>query len=1322
MSSLCYNCHKTHPPHTCEHPLQECLNCGAFGHTWNFCHRGPHRLQDDYRYFALCHNCQKWHLPNPCEEDLVQCGGCLQFGHVQEYCALNPTPGRAFLGGMEDFISHNLNAQNAQWILHSAALADEIYKIKMGAVMDALRLFTGRNHEEVRIYLANAYRGRPRTSGSTSYQTVFTQPSTSRQLPTPAAVRTDITSGLSLPPAGIPQPQVRHQPYEDYNTLAPLQLQNSDQERRQQTKSKDAIQTVASGSSSSSATNQESDATPSAPKTLADPQSICEGIPNFRTSSSVPRRAAVYKDTSRELLTQAAIITSSVALSNLLSGPSAPSPKRRFSVTPDGSDDYDARPRKSPRPDITSAVTPVHPVPAPQGFTQPSPAAPPGSDQASRQQPGNAQQTRHAQARMRSSIACARCRRSKVKCVNSGVGTPCRSCEAGNRECTYPVPVTGGRKRENSLTGPAPKVDAMTEEIRKQRQQRKSNAGLPGQPMPAYTEPSIVPADALDSSLLTPAIWKELFDIFQLHFSADLPFIHPPTFLKPLRQASSQAQAPQYRPYTNIPAPPVQPPAPTEFLLAFLALTSRFHPVLVAHHSPRNANRPSDPLIAAEFYASAASAQLNNVTTDRLGLYDISTIHAMLMLALHEWGMNRGPKAWGHLGIVIRSAQAMGLHYEEELDDQPLARSLPSRANDQQGPMDPGNTSPDASCQNDAFVKQEIRRRTLWACFILDRYFSNGKFRPQALNAKDLRIQLPAGEHAFLFGEKVRTLLLSEENPSRAEVQSQRRASLATDPSNSAHKRSSIHDSATGRSSPQDPEGRWEVGPDEGLISRYIKVLDIHGKVMRWACGGGRKRDALPPWNPQSEWYGLRKTLEDFKVGLPRHHSLTAQNTSAHINLHSSTPYALVHLTLLLSQLLLTREFLPFIPFRHGKPAGPLDGTRFDTIPSPQGFWEDSARECFAAARDIVDLIGSFQEWGVVVETPLVGFALYNVALLGVYVINFPWMDTHGYLRRTAKDDSGADAARKAIELLASMKNRLYMANGWFQTAKRSHKYFSRLRKTWVDSAARLPGVFHEQSIATAQLHPPNAESTRVLLERALRDSDDSGDSDVDMSDALAPSEMPNGARSDISSPRIGTTPPKQSFSTSAEQAQAHAQQEERWNAINSVAAAASAVADGRSLTQSAPGQNNSNNPHFRFYNAFPSNSASSTPGGSYSSHSFRAAYPEQSHSHPQTPSWTPSNGNSREPFQGIHAFTGDQRREGEALAGAAVAAHTAHHRRTSSDREIKDVESWLIALEKPFGADDVAAFVDGVEFAEYAARGSRLSRTPGWLAVIWAR
>lgn len=47
-------------------------------------------------------------------------------------------------------------------------------------------------------------------------------------------------------------------------------------------------------------------------------------------------------------------------------------------------------------------------------------------------------------------------------------------------------------------------------QIRKSRQQRKSNAGLPGQPLPAFVEPSILPSDALNPNVLTPAVWKEL--------------------------------------------------------------------------------------------------------------------------------------------------------------------------------------------------------------------------------------------------------------------------------------------------------------------------------------------------------------------------------------------------------------------------------------------------------------------------------------------------------------------------------------------------------------------------------------------------------------------------------------------------------------------------------------------------------------------------------------------------------------------------------------------------------------------------------------------
>jgi hypothetical protein len=47
--------------------------------------------------------------------------------------------------------------------------------------------------------------------------------------------------------------------------------------------------------------------------------------------------------------------------------------------------------------------------------------------------------------RMRSSIACVRCRSSKVKCINGGIHSVCRACETASRECTYPLPALLGQ-------------------------------------------------------------------------------------------------------------------------------------------------------------------------------------------------------------------------------------------------------------------------------------------------------------------------------------------------------------------------------------------------------------------------------------------------------------------------------------------------------------------------------------------------------------------------------------------------------------------------------------------------------------------------------------------------------------------------------------------------------------------------------------------------------------------------------------------------------------------------------------------------------------
>lgn len=289
----------------------------------------------------------------------------------------------------------------------------------------------------------------------------------------------------------------------------------------------------------------------------------------------------------------------------------------------------------------------------------------------------------------------------------------------------------------------------------------------------------------------------------------------------------------------------IRPPASIAFLLAFLAVTVRFHPGVAAHHSSSTPDR--SPFAASEFYASAASAQLTHQMS-ALGngpvVYDLETTQAMLMLTLHEWSMNRGIKAWAHLKNAITSAQAMGLHIEQDLDDKPFARCFATASAGEDSISDIDRRSSSIGSSNDAFIQQEIRRRTFWTCFILDRYLSNGKFRPQVLRVKDMRIQLPASEQAFLFGEKVRTLMLGEEERDvalRIDEQSRRRSSIAIDSINGGAKRQSFASNESNGGNASLDQGKWEVGADEGLVSRYIKIMDIYGRVLRWACGGGRQ-------------------------------------------------------------------------------------------------------------------------------------------------------------------------------------------------------------------------------------------------------------------------------------------------------------------------------------------------------------------------------------------------------------------------------------------------------------------------------------------------
>ena len=130
-----------------------------------------------------------------------------------------------------------------------------------------------------------------------------------------------------------------------------------------------------------------------------------------------------------------------------------------------------------------------------------------------------------------------------------------------------------------------------------------------------------------------------------------MPFLHPPTFLKPLRHASTvPPPAQDFGPPTS--TSNVLPPYSPMLLLAFLALTARYHPQLVAHHSPPSSQRPSNPKIASEYYAAAAKSRLAGNLGDGLGTPEIERVQALMMLALFGWGR---PSVCTNPRIAIRS-------------------------------------------------------------------------------------------------------------------------------------------------------------------------------------------------------------------------------------------------------------------------------------------------------------------------------------------------------------------------------------------------------------------------------------------------------------------------------------------------------------------------------------------------------------------------------------------------------------------------------------------------------------------------------------------
>lgn len=509
------------------------------------------------------------------------------------------------------------------------------------------------------------------------------------------------------------------------------------------------------------------------------------------------------------------------------------------------------------------------------------------------------------------------------------------------------------------------------------------------------------------------------------------------------------------------------------------------------------------------------------------------------------------------------------------------------------------------------------------------------------------------------------------------------------------------------------------------------------------------RRERFPPWDTRCGWYNLRKAVSDFKADLPRNNTLTPQNTSAHIHLRTSTPYTLVHTVYSLCQIILHREYIPFIPLRCSKPEGPLDPPLLSPLEYgvPPGFWEQSASECFSAARDIINLVRSCQEWSALVETPIIGFALYTVAFVGIYCINFPWMDPDGYMcpkssqtksshsQQAFQDDSnGEEAASKALELIGQMRPRLRMADGWFRTIKRMHRYYGRIITDYRFNTRNLVSEDEHLHASTRHLTlreggPGGGLEEYKLLEKTLNefgnlDDEDPEPADISMTEEGdlpeygIPEHIRPAVKNELGIPRPNQPPPSTSET---------ARQDERWNAINHAAATS------LPLSQAAPPHPTQNPSPTHLFSI--NQTGDSGPGlfRSFSAYTYPTstthpyADPRPTSSIPpllspasattSTPSHAspPSRGSA---LPGLHYASPSTQHPSPCLPPPPLPAPATAVPQTPWDVPTKD--AWLNSLETRLGGDDIAAFVDGGEWHDWAGLAARKGFGGGWLSAVW--
>ncbi|KAF2220454.1 fungal-specific transcription factor domain-containing protein, partial [Elsinoe ampelina] len=526
--------------------------------------------------------------------------------------------------------------------------------------------------------------------------------------------------------------------------------------------------------------------------------------------------------------------------------------------------------------------------------------------------------TKAGKDRKRLPLACIACRRKKIRC--SGEKPACKHCLRSRIPCVYKVTTRKAAPRTDYMAMLDKRLKRMEERVIKimpKDEQRNIDVigravvkpAIPGLPPKtdnkkrvadeafgedldswARTRPnknmhSQIKGDEPRDDLMTEGtehlpsseLQQHLAEVFfDYVYGQSYHLLHKPSYMRKLEAGQ---------------LPPV-------LILSVCAISARFseHPDV----------RTDPAFLRGEKWARPA----REIALKRYDTPNITILICYLLLGLHEFGTCQGGRSWMLGGMAQRMAYALQLHKDLEIGAGP-------KPNDEKNEL--------------TFTDREIRRRTMWACFMMDRFNSSGTDRPMFVAESYIELQLPIKEHYFQMEITGTTECLEGDAPRTIE-----------------------------------PDSGQIANPQQnmGVAAYMIRIVSIWGQVVRYVNLGGREKDPKSMWSEKSGFARLKKLTDDYCSSMPESLHWNEDNLQAHASEKIANQFIFLHITINQVKLFMNRFALP------------ISGTRPPfTKEMPNEFINECARTALEAAGQISTMVNEAHDHRVV--APFAGYSAF---------------------------------------------------------------------------------------------------------------------------------------------------------------------------------------------------------------------------------------------------------------------------------------------------------------------------------------------------------